>query len=148
LSREFLSGIAVTLELKRDAPTVNVGRGPLQQILLNLLLNAAEAMQGKGRLKIAVSVRPTVQPRPYILRPPPSQQYVELSVVDSGPGIAPEIRDRLLEPFFTTKRSGSKAGTGLGLRSMSYRAHLIGASLEIKPGEREGAVVTCSLPVA
>jgi signal transduction histidine kinase len=40
------------------------------------------------------------------------------------------------------------ANAGLGLRIMSYRAHLIGASLEVKPGEREGAVVTCALPVS
>jgi len=146
LSREFLRGIALTLELAREAPMARVGRGPLEQILLNLLVNASEAMQGEGRLKIVVRARKGLPNHSYILRPRISEEYIEMSVIDSGPGIAPEIRDRLFEPFFTTKRTGAKAGTGLGL-SLVYsiaEQRELGLSVESEPGR--GAAFSLVLP--
>jgi signal transduction histidine kinase len=147
LSREFLSGIKLTMDLERNAPKVTVGLGPIEQVLLNLLVNASEAMQGEGRLKIITHSRQSLHPRSYFLRPHQAGQYVELSVIDSGPGIAPEIRDRLFEPFFTTKRSGSKAGTGLGLSTVYAIAEQwgLGLSAESEPGK--GAVFTLVIPV-
>jgi signal transduction histidine kinase len=148
LSKEFLSGIALTLELDREAPRVAVGRGQLEQVLLNLIVNASEAMQGHGKLKISVHVRHTLPPRHFVLRPGAEANGVELSVADSGPGIAPEIRARMFEPFFTTKRSASKAGTGLGLSlvySIAERDRL-GLSVESEPGK--GAVFSLFLPTA
>jgi len=147
LSREFLSGITITLELEREAPRVSVARGPLGQVLLNLLVNASEAMQGQGRLKILLHSRTTLITRAYVLRPGTGAHYLEMSVLDSGPGIALEVRDRLFEPFFTTKRSGAKPGTGLGLSlvySIAQQAGL-GLSLESQPGK--GAMFTVIIPV-
>jgi two-component system, cell cycle sensor histidine kinase and response regulator CckA len=147
LSREFLSGIALTLELERDAPPVSIGRGPLEQILLNLVVNASEAMQGEGRLKIVVHERPSAPSQPCVLRPNTAGQYVELSVIDSGPGIAPEIRDRMFEPFFTTKRSGAKAGTGLGLSLVYSIAQQWGLGLGVESEPGNGARFTLLIPV-
>jgi len=147
LSKEFLSGLALNLELDRNALHVNVSRGRLEQVLLNLIVNASEAMQGKGRLKIAVRPRTQVPPKHFVLRPGPAAQLVELGVTDSGPGIPPEIRDRLFEPFFTTKRSGTKAGTGLGL-SLVYsiaQQDAVGLAVESEPGK--GATFTLLMPV-
>jgi signal transduction histidine kinase len=147
LSREFLSGIALTLELDRAAPRVDIGRGRLEQVLLNLVVNASEAMQGHGKLKIMVHTRATMPAKPYVLRPSSVQRFVELSVLDSGPGIAPDIRARLFEPFFTTKRSGAKAGTGLGL-SLIYsiaQQESLGLSVESEPGK--GACFSLVIPV-
>ena len=147
LSREFLSGLTLTLELDRNAPQIGVSRGRLEQILLNLIVNASEAMQGQGRLKITVHARSHFPARPYALRPNPAEQFVELGVVDSGPGIAPEIRDRLFEPFFTTKRSGSKAGTGLGLSLVYSIAEQDGLGLSVESEPGKGAVFTLTIPV-
>ena len=147
LSKEFLSGITLTLELDRDVPTVNVGRGRLEQVLLNLIVNASEAMQGKGKLKIALHSRPALPPKRYALRPNPAAQYLELSVVDSGPGIAPEIQPRLFEPFFTTKRAGAKAGTGLGLSLVFTIAQQDGLGLSVESEPNKGATFTLMIPV-
>jgi signal transduction histidine kinase/DNA-binding beta-propeller fold protein YncE len=147
LSKEFLSGIALTLELDRDAPMVSVGRGRLEQVLLNLIVNASEAMQGHGKLRIALHPRPTLPVKTYALRPNPAAQYLELAVVDSGPGIAPEIQPRLFEPFFTTKRAGAKAGTGLGLSLVFTIAQQDGLGLSVESEPNKGAAFTIVIPI-
>jgi PAS domain S-box-containing protein len=101
--------ILVDLDLAEDLPLIHGNPGKLQQVFLNLLLNAKEAMQGGGRLRVA-----TVADE--------SQNCVAALVSDSGSGIAPENLKRIYDPFFTTKtmpRPGDRRGTGLGL-SVSY----------------------------
>ncbi|MFZ2022958.1 MAG: ATP-binding protein [Terracidiphilus sp.] len=96
--------ILVDLELAQDLPPIHGNPGKLQQVFLNLLLNAKEAMPGGGRLRVATLVN----------------GHVEALVSDSGSGIAPEHLKRIYDPFFTTKTMpGDKRGTGLGL-SVSY----------------------------
>src|SRR6185295_17341468 len=118
LSKQFLSGIALTLELDRHSPLVNGSRGRLEQILLNLVVNAAEAMNGNGNLLIRVQ-RVSHASGPWVLAPRAADSYVEMVVTDSGPGIASAVLPRIFEPFFTTKKVGAEHGTGLGL-SMLY----------------------------
>ncbi len=101
--------IIVDLELTEDLPSIQGNPGKLQQVFLNLLLNAKEAMQNGGRLRVATSVNE-------------SENCVEALVADSGSGIAPEHLKRIYDPFFTTKttpKPGDRRGTGLGL-SVSY----------------------------
>src|SRR5581483_538363 len=148
LSREFLSGITLTLELERAAAPVSLGKAALEQALLNLLVNASEAMAGQGRLKIAVHATRLPPPRPYVLRPRAAENYVELSVTDSGPGIPSDIRDRLFEPFFTTKRSGSKPGTGLGLSLVYAVAQQGGVGLCVESEQGAGATFILTIPAA
>ena len=98
--------INVELELAAALPSIHGNPGKLQQVFLNLLLNAKEAMPSGGRLCIATLVN----------------GHVEARVTDSGSGIAPEHMKRIYDPFFTTKtmpKPGDKRGTGLGL-SVSY----------------------------
>jgi len=98
--------VQVELDLTPDLPAIHGNSGKLQQVFLNLLLNAKEAMPGGGRLRVATLVN----------------GHVEALVSDSGAGIAPEHLKRIYDPFFTTKtapRPGDKRGTGLGL-SVSY----------------------------
>lgn len=148
LSKEFLSGIALTLELNRQAPKVNVSRGRLEQVLLNLVVNASEAMGGTGKLKIAVQPRNSLPANRYALRPGQAERFIELTVEDSGPGIAPENLLRLFEPFFTTKRSGAKAGTGLGLSLVYSIAQQAGLGLSVESAPDQGAKFTLLVPVA
>jgi PAS domain S-box-containing protein len=96
--------ILVELELADELPAIHGNPGKLQQVFLNLLLNAKDAMPGGGRLRIATLVN----------------GHVEAVISDSGSGIAPEHLKRIYDPFFTTKNlPGDRRGTGLGL-SVSY----------------------------
>jgi two-component system NtrC family sensor kinase len=98
--------IVVALDLTEELPAINGNPGKLQQVFLNLLLNAKEAMPEGGQLRVATHVN----------------GHVEAVVGDSGAGIAPEHLKRIYDPFFTTKtapRPGDRRGTGLGL-SVSY----------------------------
>ncbi|WP_245190981.1 ATP-binding protein [Jannaschia formosa] len=114
-----LVGERVTLELDHDPALVPIrgDRRQLEQVLMNLVVNARDAMPEGGRIRIdtrcvllkepMIRDRATVQPG----------QYVVVSVSDEGVGISPDMLRRIFEPFFTTKRPGE--GTGLGL-SMAY----------------------------
>ncbi len=98
--------ITVDLELVEQLPSIHGNPGKLQQVFLNLLLNAKDAMPGGGRLRVTTLVN----------------GHVEAVVSDSGSGIAPEHLKRIYDPFFTTKttpKPGDRRGTGLGL-SVSY----------------------------
>jgi len=98
--------IHLELELAGDLPPIHGNPGKLQQVFLNLLLNAKDAMPGGGHLRVATLVN----------------GHVEAVIADSGSGIAPENLKRIYDPFFTTKttpRPGERRGTGLGL-SVSY----------------------------
>jgi signal transduction histidine kinase len=147
LSKEFLSGITLALEPDRNAPKVNLGNSRLEQILLNLLVNASEAMEGKGELIIRLQTLSSLPSRPYVLRPQPANEFLELTVIDSGPGIAPEIKDRLFEPFFTTKNTHSKPGTGLGLSLVYSIAQEDGLGLSVENAPPYGAAFAVVMPV-
>jgi len=147
LSKEFLSGIALSLELDRHAPKVDLGNSRLEQILLNLLVNASEAMEGNGKLTIRLQTLATLPARPYVLRPRQAEQFLDLTVIDSGPGIAPEIKERLFEPFFTTKNSRSKPGTGLGLSLVYSIAQEDGLGLSVENAPERGAAFSVVIPV-
>jgi signal transduction histidine kinase len=119
LSKEFLGGIVLTLDVDKDGLSVWGVPSRLEQVLLNLIVNAAEAMKGEGKLLIRAGRSERGDLPGVILAPAPSRSYVEVRVADSGPGIEPDILPRIFEPFFTTKVVGSKRGTGLGL-SLAY----------------------------
>jgi signal transduction histidine kinase len=131
LSRQFLSGIALKLELDRDLPAVRTSRGKLEQILLNLIVNASEAMEGKGSLRIAVR-RQKAAGSSLVVPASVAPEYIEVLVADSGPGMAPEILARIFEPFFTTKNIGATRGTGLGLSMVHTMAEQEGLGIAVK----------------
>jgi C4-dicarboxylate-specific signal transduction histidine kinase len=130
LLRHSPSGHGVTLEY-RGAPGARVlaRASELQQVIFNVLLNAAQAMQGAGRIEAAAR---------------PEGARVVLSVRDHGPGIAPEHLPRLFDPFFTTKQPGE--GTGLGL-AISYEiVHELGGSIRAANHAQGGALFEVVLP--
>jgi len=96
--------VEVRLALAPDLPRVHGNERHLGQVLLNLFLNAADAMRGEGQVNVVGEVDGLW---------PDGAQRVKLVVADEGPGIAPEHLSRVFEPFFTTKEPGQ--GTGLGL---------------------------------
>jgi two-component system NtrC family sensor kinase len=106
MAYEFkLSNISVELELAEELPELQADQDHLQQVVLNLLSNARDAMGDGGRLVVATKEAPALWKS--------EETSVELRVEDSGPGIPPEHMDKIFEPFFTTKAEGQ--GTGMGL---------------------------------
>lgn len=114
-------------ELARDLPPLFGDKVKLRQVLNNLVLNALQAMEGKGTLTVATRRH---------------KEMIEMHVMDSGPGIPTELRGRIFNPFFTTKRTG----TGLGL-SVSYGiVRAMGGSIDVESIPGEGATFIVRLP--
>jgi two-component system NtrC family sensor kinase len=112
----------------------------LQQLLLNLLTNALDAIEGDGEVRIAADV--IAAERAARGR----REIVEVAVADNGHGIAPENLSKVFDPFFTTKEVGK--GTGLGLPICQSIVEQHGGTIEIKSeGIGKGALVTVKLPV-
>jgi two-component system sensor kinase FixL len=114
-------GVRVTFEFDPDAPFVLADRIQIQQVLLNLIRNAIEAMQDTERRELKVVTRSA------------DEGYVELSVADTGPGLAPEIAGQLFHPFVTTKKHGM--GVGLSICRTIVEAHGGKIWAESKQGE-------------
>jgi two-component system NtrC family sensor kinase len=122
------------LEFVRDlAPALAIGNpNLLQQILVNLLVNAMQAVGKDGRITVTTGRS--------------ASGRVHVTVADSGPGVPPEIQGRIFEPFFTTKPDGQ--GTGLGL-SICYRiAEEHGGSIHYEPAPGGGASFVVEIPAA
>ncbi|PWU20848.1 MAG: hypothetical protein C5B50_03010 [Verrucomicrobia bacterium] len=147
LSKQFLGGIVLTLDVNRAMPQVWGAPSRLEQILLNLMVNAAEAMGGHGQLTIQAQAQKSSTDNALVLRPTPAPEYVQLSVKDSGPGIAPEIRARIFEPFFTTKTVGTSPGTGLGLSTVYTIAQEDGLGLGMETAVAKGTTFRLWLPI-
>ena len=148
LSKEFLSGIQLTLEFDRQTPPAPVSRGRLEQILLNLLVNAAAAMKGRGKMTITVGAMQSSINGAFVLRPKPAPQHIELTVTDSGSGMDPEIMPRIFEPFFTTKVSGAQRGTGLGLSMVYSLAEQEGLGLGVQTQPGKGTTFRVVIPAS
>ncbi|SPE54324.1 putative Histidine kinase [Verrucomicrobia bacterium] len=146
VGKQFLSGIVLTLELDPQTPLVTGSKVRLEQILLNLIVNAAEAMNGQGDLRIAAHASASSQG--CILSPRGAQNFVEVEVADSGPGIAPEVLPRIFEPFFTTKDVGVSRGTGLGLSTVYGIAQQDGLGLGVETQLQRGTTFRVLVPVA
>ncbi|MGJ9416492.1 ATP-binding protein [Massilia sp. CMS3.1] len=117
LRRALGPAIDIALRIAPDLWNTSVDRDQLENVLLNLAINARDALRGSGRLTIELE-NATLDSRYRDANPDCAPgEYVLLAVSDDGPGMPPEVRERAFEPFFTTKPEGE--GTGLGL-SMAY----------------------------
>jgi PAS domain S-box-containing protein len=136
--RRVVSEDVELLILNDPAPClIHADPGQLQQVILNLLINARDATPGGGRITLAVN-NVTVDPNQARLHtaahPGP---YVRLTVSDTGHGMDAEIRKRIFEPFFTTKEQGK--GTGLGLSTVYGIVQQTGAHIAVESEPGKGA---------
>lgn len=123
----------------RDLGLVKGDQGQLEQVIINLAVNARDAMEGGGTLTIETKNVDTSQPHQAHGEVMPAGEYVQISVRDTGMGIPKENFARIFEPFFTTKEVGS--GTGLGLSTVYGIIKQTGGYLFVdSPGEGQGTV--------
>ena len=116
LRRSISENIELKTELAPSAALVRANAGCMHQVLLNLVVNARDAMPNGGRLTITVSNTDIGETRPPRLTAIEPGSYVRLSVADNGLGMSTDVKAHMFEPFFTTK--GGTQGTGLGLSTV------------------------------
>ncbi|SMX28039.1 Blue-light-activated protein [Pelagimonas phthalicica] len=135
----------ITLEILPAATPLwaKVDRDMLETCLIQLCLNAQDAMQGKGHIEIGVKKVDTL-PHGLEAKPETAPPYVSIYVQDAGPGVSDETLNKLPEPFYTTKGVG--AGTGLGLSAVSGFAKQSGGALVLDNALPTGLLVTLLLP--
>jgi len=132
LERLLRENISFETDLAPTLSLVDADRGQLVQVLINLVVNASDAMPEGGRLVVS-----TVED---------DQRCVVLAVEDSGCGISPEVRERIFEPFFTTK--GVVSSTGLGLSVVHGIVSQLGGRVEVESTVGKGSLFRVLLPGA
>ena len=144
LGRLIEENVTVVLSPGPEPAFVTADRGQVEQIVLNLAVNARDAMSSGGTLTIEISnaeldehyatTHPSVKPR----------TYVALTVTDTGTGMTPQVQARLFEPFFTTKELGK--GTGLGLATVQSIVARSDGSVDVSSEVGKGTSVTVYFP--
>lgn len=140
LTASLGSGIRIHFELKPGIPHVKADLNQIELAVLNLAINAKDAMRDGGTVIIRTSVHPA--PADLASRP----DYAVISVIDTGEGINPEIIAKVFDPFFTTKPLGK--GTGLGLSQVYGIAQQSGGTAKIRSEVGAGTTVEIWLPFA
>jgi two-component system sensor kinase FixL len=124
------TGVRIRFDFAAHAGFVLADKVQIQQVLLNLIRNAVEAMETTEKRELVVSTAPT------------KEKMLEISVADTGLGLAPEVRAQLFQPFVTTKRQGM--GVGLSISRTIVEAH--GGSITARPNSGGGTVFSFTLP--
>ena len=123
--------VEVRVEIEEDLPLLTGDARAINQVFLNLLKNAAEALEGRGGI---VTVSAGVD-----------GAWVVVRVRDDGPGVAPELHEKLFEPFYSTKEAGRGTGLGLSISRRILNDH--GGSIELESGPGQGTTFSIRLPV-
>ena len=131
LRRALPTGVELRTELGARDGRILVDRGQLEQVLLNLVVNARDAIRGPGTVTIATRDEP---------------KAVVFEVRDTGVGMSPELQGRIFEPFFTTKELGH--GTGLGLSTVYGIVNQSGGRIDVGSAPGVGTTFTVRLPRA
>jgi signal transduction histidine kinase/CheY-like chemotaxis protein len=144
LRRLIGQNIDLKLEHGRDLYPVLVDPGQLEQVIVNLVVNARDAMPDGGSLTIRTGNLQLAAPLSATGETVPPGDYVQIDIIDTGTGIPPDIIDRIFEPFFSTKRVG--AGTGLGLATVYGIVKQSGGYLALESTVGKGSDFRIYLP--
>ena len=130
-NQSLFHNIKVEKNFQRNLPLVVADPSLIQQVFMNLIINAAEAMDGNGRMDLTTRLEP-------------DGEFVEILFADSGHGISEENQERIFDPFFTTKEVGHGTGLGLAISFGIVKEHEGTIAVESEPGK--GATFTVRLP--
>ncbi len=131
-NQSLFHNIRILKTLDPRIPSIPMDASQIQQVFMNIILNAAEAMEGNGDLTIRTRLTE-------------DHDFVEIEFTDTGCGIPKENLDKIFEPFFTTKSAGK--GTGLGLAICYGVVHRHGGTIEVTSEEGKGTTFHIKLPV-
>jgi two-component system NtrC family sensor kinase len=139
-----VNDVRVELDLGRGLPRTMADGHQLQQVMLNLLHNASQAILGSG-VGSTIHVRTRAVDEPPVVSRSAAERWLLVEVEDDGPGLSDEVRDRMFDPFFTTKEVGQGTGLGLSICYGIVREHQGHIAAERREGG--GALIRVSLPV-
>ena len=129
---KILKRVSTKFSLSRNLPHLMGDRGQLEQVVLNIVINAGEAMKGQGELRVNTHFSPDTK-------------TINMKFEDTGPGIPEEIKSRIFEPFFTTKQPGRGTGLGLSITHGIVQRH--GGKIRISGEVGSGACFELIFPV-
>jgi two-component system NtrC family sensor kinase len=132
-SQSLFQNIRVEKQYAPDLPLIVADSSQLQQVFMNIILNAADAIQGGGELKLRTSLGA-------------DGRYISIDFSDTGPGIKQEDKKKIFDPFFTTKEVGQGTGLGLAISYSIIRKHQGTIKVQSAPGK--GATFSVRLPVS
>jgi two-component system NtrC family sensor kinase len=124
--------ITIKLGLDGHLPQIDIDPSQIQQVLINIIMNGVEAMEGKGELKIESKLSE-------------DKEFVHILVSDTGPGIKPEYHKKIFEPFFTTKEATHGVGLGLSISKRIVEDH--NGTIEVNSEPGKGTTFIIKLPV-
>ena len=127
-NQALFQNIKITKVFRSSLPKVLIDVGQMQQVFTNIILNAAEAMDGKGELTVTT-------------RKAPDNEHLEIEFTDTGCGIPPEHQDKIFDPFFTTKEVGRGTGLGLAVSHGIVTKHRGAIQVKSEPGKGTSFIV-------
>ncbi len=130
LYREANKEVRITFNDSKETPVFNLDRAQIKRVMINLLENAIEAMDGRGEVVVDLSYDKVLQ-------------MVRIEVADNGRGVSPEDKIRVFEPYFSTK----KQGTGLGLAIVNTIVIDHSGFIRVKDNDPKGTKIIIELPV-
>jgi CheY-like chemotaxis protein len=145
LRRLIGEDIELSLNLASTPSIVRIDPGQLEQVIMNLAVNARDAMPSGGRVTISTSTVTIDAAAAGQREPVEAGRFARLSIADTGSGMDAATRVRIFEPFFTTKGVGK--GTGLGLATVYGIVRQSGGRIDVESEPRQGATFTIHLPV-
>jgi two-component system NtrC family sensor kinase len=125
--------IEITQELQTDLPLVRSDRGQLQQVFLNIINNAIDAVGKDGDIRITSFMM--------------NDNHLQVDIVDNGPGMSHEVMSKIFEPFFTTKNNNERQGTGLGLSITYGLVKKLGGEIYVDSTVGTGSTFTLVFPI-
>jgi two-component system NtrC family sensor kinase len=120
------------MDLDEQLPMVILDPSQIERVFLNLIINAAEAMDGNGQLTLSTRHNQT-------------KTSIEINVQDTGHGVSEENMEKIFDPFFTTKETGHGVGLGLAISYGIVKDH--NGSLSVESEEGKGTIFTVSFPL-
>ena len=135
LLEESFSEINIEKDLETSLPSIKGDEAGLQNVFLNLLINAKDAMNGKGLLRVSTKCDKHIE----------DKQFIIVEIEDTGSGIDEELKSKIFEPYFSTKDSGSNLGMGLYLIDRVIKDH--GGFIEFESEKDKGTTFRLYIPV-
>ena len=146
LTRSIGEDVKLAVHPAASLPAIRADRGQIEQVLINLAVNARDAMPDGGTLTIKTGVTQLGEEYARLHPGVRPGDYVELSVSDTGTGMSPEVAAQIFEPFFTTKPQGK--GTGLGMATVHGIVTEAGGSLDVYSEQGTGTTIRAFFPAA